>query len=213
MNSWSSYTSISGSIDTWAGIALDNVAIFNGLALGNKDAVETEKDTLDLCLTHSSPQGIIHYHSLGACATASSQRSTTVVPGLCDNSYNTCLSDPYSYAKTQAWTTTTNHGGVFGLARDGHKIVGPYDANGELWDCTELDMCNGTFISDGSYVYAPTATFPHVVGCWGPAAAATTRPSSTCTNLACGGVVSDGATELATFAAGVFTAILASLMF
>ena len=55
MGSWSGYTQISGNIDTWAGIALDNIAIFNGLALGNLDAVETEKDTLDLCLTHSSP--------------------------------------------------------------------------------------------------------------------------------------------------------------
>ena len=67
MNAWSSYTQITGSIDTWAGIALDNVPIFNGLALGNRDAVETESDTLDLCLTHSSPQGVLHYHSLGTC--------------------------------------------------------------------------------------------------------------------------------------------------
>ena len=47
MNAWSAYTNNSGSVNTWAGIALDNIAIFNGLAAGNLDAVETEADTLD----------------------------------------------------------------------------------------------------------------------------------------------------------------------
>lgn len=39
MSSSVAYSNISGSIDTWAGIALDNVAIFNALALGNLDAI------------------------------------------------------------------------------------------------------------------------------------------------------------------------------
>lgn len=149
---------------------------------------------------------MLHYHSLGACATTSSLRSTTIVPALCDNSYNTCLSKPYEWATDYAFPTTTNHGGDFGLARDGHVIKGPYDANGELWDCGDLDMCNGTFLSDGSYVYAPTAKFPHVVGCWGPAPITKHRPSTACTNLAC-----DGATALASLGAA-FAIAIASVM-
>jgi hypothetical protein len=77
-------------------------------------------------------------------------------------------------------------------------------------------MCAGTFASDGSYVYAPTASFPHVLGCWGPAPASEYRPTSSCTNLACTGInngsSNDGATELATFAVGVF-ATLTAVMF
>lgn len=109
MNASSSYQNNAGSIDTWAGIALDNVAIFNGLAAGNLDAVQTEADTLDMCLTHSSPQLVLHYHSLGVCVnnsvqtSNSSHRSTSTVPGLCDNSYNTCLAGAYNFAVAEAW--------------------------------------------------------------------------------------------------------------
>ena len=109
MNAWSDYTNHAGSINTWAGIALDGVPIFNGLAAGNLDAVETEADTLDMCLTHSSPQGTLHYHSLGACVapteqtSQSSHRSTSTVPGLCDNSYNNCLSSAHNFAIAEAW--------------------------------------------------------------------------------------------------------------
>ena len=49
-------------------------------------------------------------------------------------------------------------------------ILGPYNpATGELWACDEHDMCNGVFLGDGSYAYVTTATYPYVVGCWGPA--------------------------------------------
>lgn len=143
-------------------------------------------------MTHSSPQGVLHYHSLGACATSSSYRSTTVVPALCENNYNNCLAEPFAWAYNAAFPNKSNYGGDFGIARDGHVIKGPYNASGELWDCSELDMCNGTFLSDGSYVYAPHARFPHVVGCWGPAPFSNHRPGASCTNLAC-----DAATALA----------------
>jgi len=55
-----------------------------------------------------------------------------------------------------------------GLALDGHIIVGPYNEDGELWSCEEHDVCNGVFLSDNSYAYVMTYTFPYVVGCWGP---------------------------------------------
>ena len=96
---------------------------------------------------------------------------------------------------------------MFGLARDGHKIAGPYDATGQLWDCSELDMCGGTFASDGSYVYAPTASFPHVVGCWGPAPTSTNYPDSSCTNLVCNGV-NTGASKLLIESAGLILTLL-----
>jgi hypothetical protein len=53
---------------TTAGIAVTGGAIFNGLAAGNLDAVEGELDTLDKCLSHTSPMGDLHYHSLSPCA-------------------------------------------------------------------------------------------------------------------------------------------------
>jgi len=57
MENISTYLQTGGadSIETVSGFAFDFIPIFNGLALGNFDAVETEADTMDLCLTHSSP--------------------------------------------------------------------------------------------------------------------------------------------------------------
>merc|ERR1711862_981828 len=106
--------------------------------------------------------------------------------GSCRNNYDSCLTDPFGYA-LWAFPDKANYGGDFGLARDGHVIKGPYNAQGELWDCSLLDLCNGTFIEDGSYVYAPTSTFPHLVGCWGPGPVTSHRVTSKCSNLTCPG--------------------------
>jgi hypothetical protein len=67
------------------------------------------------------------------------------------------------------WTSTQNYGGVFGIAKDGHVIYGPYNRWGEVWECEDLDFCNGFFLLDTSYGYATTTFFPYTVGCWGPA--------------------------------------------
>ena len=75
-----------------------------------------------------------------------------------------------------------------GLAKDGHIIVGPYNDDGELWSCDEHDVCNGVFLSDNSYAYAMTYTFPYVVGCWGPGPDQEFK--ATCTSRSCSGSVS-----------------------
>ena len=59
---------------------------------------------------------------------------------------------------------------MIGLARDGHLIYGPHDDNGELWSSEDYDECNGAFLLDNSYAYAPTANNPYSIGCWGPPA-------------------------------------------
>ena len=74
-----------------------------------------------------------------------------------------------------------------GLAKDGHIIVGPYNGDGELWSCDEHDICNGVFLSDNSYAYAMTYTFPYVVGCWGPGPEQAWKVDSSCTTRSCSG--------------------------
>ena len=56
-----------------------------------------------------------------------------------------------------------------GIALDGHIIVGPYNEDGEIYTCADLDGCNGAFLSDNSYAYVLSKRFPYIVGCWGPA--------------------------------------------
>ena len=91
------------------------------------------------------------------------------MPDTCDSVDNDkCNLQPISYATTNLSAADFPVGTPTGLAKDGHIIVGPYNSDGELWSCDEHDVCNGVFLSDNSYAYAMTFTFPYVVGCWGP---------------------------------------------
>lgn len=143
---------------------------------------------MDRCLTHSSPSPSyqLHYHSLGLCMKPSGYTSVTKVPTLCKDE-DDCLDDPFKWALNSWKGDTANHGGDVGLARDGHVIKGPYNDSGELWACDEHDICNGVFLSDGSYAYVATETFPYIVGCWGPAHEQTVRADK-CSNNTCGAV-------------------------
>ena len=91
------------------------------------------------------------------------------MPYLCDDSINDlCNRQPVTFAVANFTSTDFPYATPMGLAKDGHIIVGPYNSDGELWSCDDHDVCNGVFLSDNSYAYAMTYTFPYVVGCWGP---------------------------------------------
>lgn len=189
-----------------SGFALTGGAIYNGLAGGNVDAVETELDTLDNCLSHGTPTGELHYHSLSPCIKSGTYTSTSTKPGTCPDT-SSCTSDIFSFMRTN-WSSTANYGGVAGIARDGHVIYGPYNAAGEVWGCDDHDVCNGFFLADNSYGYASTATFPYVVGCWGPGPSQSYKVS--CSSYGCG-TLSDYAvsTILATFTSlGLISTVL-----
>ena len=200
------------SMNTVSGFAFDNVAIYNGLSADDVDAVEYEVKSMDKCLMHpTGSQGgyTLHYHSLGLCMQPSSAwTSTSLVPTLCDSAASPeCINKPFEWALA-AWTDKANYGGEVGLARDGHVIVGPYNGDGELWSCDDHDVCNGTFIDDGSYVYVSTSTFPYIVGCWGPGSETYAKVATTCSTNSCS--TTDGALEGVSLLAGVFALAIAS---
>lgn len=57
------------------------------------------------------------------------------------------------------------------MAKDGHKIIGPYKEEGTQWSCNDLDVCNGIRdLSANNYTYVGVTTFPYMVGCYGPGA-------------------------------------------
>jgi hypothetical protein len=164
-----------------AGYAFTNVAIFNAINSSTSitDAVAATANSVDLCGTMSETTAgandalsnatgrQLHYRSISQCMKTSSYTSTTVVPKMCTDT-DDCKNDPWSWG-TRAWSDNTNYGGDVGLARDGHVIKGPYNVDGELWDCDDHDICNGAFLNDGSYAYVTTQNFPYTIGCWGPA--------------------------------------------
>lgn len=186
-------------LGTAAGIGLSGAYIFNALDGNNTDAVESEGDTLDVCLNHPTPSSEFHYHYWGACLVKDyGYWSDTDAPSLCrDAADDACLTatDDFTIAAADAsagsFYTADNWDGPIGLARDGHIILGPYKSDGTRYGCDDRDQCNGAFVGDDAdvYAYVGSGEFPYVVGCWGPGPAATVAPS--CSNNACG-VAVDG---------------------
>lgn len=159
--------------------------MYNGLAKGNKDAVESEGKSMDGCMSHGNPR---HTHSLSPCTNhggVSAGGSTTVKPKDCADSGSNCLGKDNENIRAHWNKDDAPHGGVYGLGKDGHVIYGPFNKDGEVWTCEDVDMCNGFFLADGSYGYASTSFFPYYVGCWGPASAAHEYMPS-CTSSGCG---------------------------
>ena len=168
-----SYTDADGSTDTstWSGVSNMNIGIFNGLASGNTDAMQAEATTMDQCLTHAAPTtNALHVHSVSPCGTtAAAASSPSTKPGVCTATGVDCTATTFWYNN---WTKPSDglNGGIYGLARDGHIIYGPYNTSNELWSCDDLDPCNGWWpdFASGEYAYAATTFFPYTVGCWGP---------------------------------------------
>ena len=77
-----------------------------------------------------------------------------------------CDKDPLTYM-TKGIPTMLKDLMPIGLAKDGHMIMGPYRADGTLWQPCDVDECNGLMIG-GNYVYVSTLFHPYTVACWGP---------------------------------------------
>jgi hypothetical protein len=146
--------------------------IFNSLYGGGSGTSDTDllemqqfeefTTTFDNCLAYIDSDNYLAVRSLSPCTKSQPQ---TLAPGT-----NNLLTTNELEAKFKlTWTSTADYGGVYGIAKDGHVIFGPYNEYGEVWECDELDFCNGFFLRDTSYGYATTTFFPYTVGCWGPA--------------------------------------------
>ena len=113
-------------------------------------------------------------------------------PSLC-RMKDDCTSDPLTFVLSDAGVgkvtpyTAETWDDPIGLAKDGHIILAVHDSNGDNWQCSQVDACNGAFVGDDSdvYAYMTTSTFPYVLGCWGPAEDLSYEP--TCTSNGCGG--------------------------
>lgn len=130
-----------------------------------KDFVWNHFNRMDMCLTTTTDDNILAFHTISPCIKSYSHENT---PDLCEDDSLCDTKYGQFYTALNAWETTSDHGGILGLARDGHPIYGPYNSNGELWECDEHDVCNGVFFSNGMYAYVATSTFPYIIGCYGP---------------------------------------------
>ena len=149
---------------------------------------------------------------MGSCMkTGSDYRSATTSPEMCVEEYDCYYYDQHVYfALDQSFPSSTAVAEEpMGIAFDGHIIVGPYNEDGELYVCADLDGCNGTFLSDNSYAYVMSRKFPYLVGCWGPANVIVTPVDSACSTDAC----HKGAVSNIIFASSILAAAIATLSF
>ena len=191
--------------DGFVGLMMDNVMIANALTSNNEDAVIELAPYMDFCLSTADSNNFIKYHTMTSCW--GSQASTTEVPPLCyQANSDECQRQPVTFAAANFTSTDLPYETPIGIAKDGHIIVGPYNEDGELWACDDHDICNGVFLSDNSYAYAVTYTFPYVAGCWGPGP--TQTHSASCSARSCDG---SGATAL-TFGISILVSFAAMLL-
>jgi len=116
----------------------------------------------DSCLSTNNFTQFYHYYSFSPCLLASKIKSQ-YQGSLCKQDPD-CARDVISYAEKYSGPKKLI---VVGIARDGHLIYGPYNANGQLWQPCEVDICNGVYIN-GAYSYVLTSFHPYTIGCWGP---------------------------------------------
>ena len=128
----------------------------------------------------------MHYTMWSPCSKAGyGTASNTIAPTGCVNN-PACYKDTTEFLLNSGYRDVPElRSGVIGIAKDGHLILGPYNPeSGELWSCDEHDICNGVFLSDGSYAYVATGTYPYTVGCWGPGS--TQIFETKCSQRSCG---------------------------
>ena len=170
------------------------------------DAIENEWESMDACLSHSQKQGGGHYHNWSPCIKKTGTLAVTggalKAPGLCVDNADCKSGNVKDFSLAKGYTSKTLE--YIALAKDGHMVAGPYNEKGELWTCEEVDLCNGTFLDSGSYVYASTAFFPYVLGCYGPAQDHSFKAK--CSTTACEG-------SIALSAGAIASVLLASYLF
>lgn len=171
----------------------------------SQDVIDTDMLTegmfteyFDDCLAYIDNDLFLAVRSLSPCTQT---MPTSTAPGTNTLDHLHHLDDVFE----SSWTDSSDYGGVYGIAMDGHVIVGPYNENGELWACDDVDFCNGFFMSDTSYAYASTTFFPYTVGCWGPANGQLSAFTTTCSTNACGFSVAGLSFNLAALAVAIFS--------
>lgn len=94
--------------------------------------LETEK--VDSCTGHPQVNGLYHYHILPPCLVA---KDHIIATDPCAKN-SACSNDIATYTKGY-YTTYAKTYTVLGIAKDGHKIIGPYDSTGNEIDTATLD--------------------------------------------------------------------------
>ncbi|CDW91700.1 UNKNOWN [Stylonychia lemnae] len=143
---------------------------------GNTQQIINRTVSIDRCLgTTFNESSTYHYHTVSYCSIQDTIPDA-LYPDSCKN-IQQCRIAPLDYHINQ-FVPQIRKKYPIGIAKDGNIIYGPYDASGQLWDQSTLDVCNGIFV-DKQYAYVATPNFPYLVGCWGPGSVKKVSPQCT----------------------------------
>lgn len=117
------------------GIALNGVPFYTGTSEFGADAYYPKSLTTgfvrpidpDACLGNSDYSDYYHYYSFSPCILTSTPKSASIASQCSDST--SCENDKLSYARQYIGTANQDLTPI-GLARDGHKIYGPYNTDG-----------------------------------------------------------------------------------
>jgi hypothetical protein len=132
------YNVYSGDLDSVVGVALNGVPFFTGTSEIGSDAYFPKSTDLyyyaaidpDSCLGSSDYDSYYHYYSYSPCILFS--KAKNVSSGSMCYDIKSCYTNKLTYAF--GFISAKNKGlTAIGIARDGHKIYGPYNSKGELW--------------------------------------------------------------------------------
>ncbi|KAA3643032.1 MAG: YHYH protein [Chloroflexi bacterium] len=115
---------------------------------------------LDYCNGHTAQQGMYHYHARPDCLFEDMEGNPYLVigyafdgfpilaPYICDDAGCNTVSEVQS-----SWQRTND-------------VRNAWEAHEYVAGSGDLDQCNGTYLTDGSYAYFATDTFPYFLGCY-----------------------------------------------
>eukprot|EP00347_Sterkiella_histriomuscorum_P009381 403341427 len=187
------YKSYSGTTQRVVGITLNGIPLFQGTSELQYDAFFPKSYGLyrfpktidvDLCLGSSQYSSFYHYYSYSPCIIGAAFK-TNAKSALCQN-VTTCKNDLTTYMQSGLTPEYKSVQQVIGVAKDGHKILGPFKKGGVLWQPCDVDICNGV-TQNGEYFYVLTLFHPYTINCWGPSVTANSyRAQCSSNSYVCG---------------------------
>jgi len=122
-------------------------------------------ELLDYCNGHTAPGGVYHYHARPDCLLEGLDGVPYVVLGYAFDGYP--ILSPWVCDDAACVSVRELQSGWRQVeAVYGASVTAAWDAHEYAAGESELDECNGMTLSDGSYAYFATDSFPYFMGCY-----------------------------------------------
>ncbi len=149
-----------------AAIAVNGIPIFGPTEAPRDGSRDPYLDgILDYCNGHTAPGGVYHFHARPDCLFTDADGNTHLVVAYALDGYP--ILAPYACDDADCTSVSKLRSSWRQLEEPyGTTIQNAWDAHEYVDGLGDLDQCNGKTLSDGSYAYYATDTFPYFIGCY-----------------------------------------------